>query len=68
MCGVLSPQSFSAKGAQIKLGGDDGLPTFDFIRDLNDLTIFFDDPIILGMRTQNRARGKVSSRLCCLSF
>ncbi len=58
---VLSPQAFSAKGARIKSGGDDGLPTFDFIRNLNDLTIFFDESHHLG--NENAEQGAWKSEL-----
>lgn len=58
---VLSPQAFTAKGARTKSGGDDGLPTFNFIRDLNDLTIFFDESHHLG--NENADQGAWKSEL-----
>ena len=45
---VLSPQAFSVRGARIKAGGDDGIPPSEYIKNLNDLTIFFDESHHLG--------------------
>jgi superfamily II DNA or RNA helicase len=55
---VLSPQSFSAKGARIKAGGDDGTPTFEYLKNLNDLVIFFDESHHLGDEKQQRGAWK----------
>ena len=45
---VLSPQTFSAKGARIKAGGDDGMPAFEHLKNLDDLVVFFDESHHLG--------------------
>ena len=58
---VLSPQAFTARGARIKSGGDDGLPTFDFLKDLDDLTVFFDESHLLG--NENAQQGSWKKEL-----
>jgi superfamily II DNA or RNA helicase len=55
---VLSPQSFSAKGARVKTGGDIGLPPVEILRSLSDLVVFFDESHHLGKEIANRGTWK----------
>lgn len=45
---ILSPQSFTARGAKIKLAGDHGSPAVSFLKQLDDLVVFFDESHHLG--------------------